>query len=239
MVASICKEILRPFFKILGLVLPKVNLKQKCSKRFLKFNLTVPVNPLAFLKPSGLPNLSHLSIQDRNIPIINFITSSHFTSFHLTSRLFNSCHFILLLFPSLDFILFYFVLSCLILSYFLSHFAETHASKVYRFILNMILGRIIHRNTNVEVVPVCFDYSSDEDIPLFLSERRYYSLPSSIDKMCLSLIGVNSRSVASLSEYKINNTNEISYAVTKLKKAVENVRRNHYGNTKRIMVSHF
>ena len=58
----------------------------------------------------------------------------------------------------------------------------------YIFILNMLLGQMIHhQNRNLQIVPIYFDISSHEDVPYFLSEYRCYSLPSYLPDLCSAL----------------------------------------------------
>lgn len=89
-----------------------------------------------------------------------------------------------------------------------------------------MLGRAVH-HSNEEAIPVCFDYSSDEDIPYFLSNRPYYSLPSEIERLCFSL---HSGPFENFSDWQNrNNAHDMGNAsITKLKSAIEKVRKDHY-----------
>lgn len=98
----------------------------------------------------------------------------------------------------------------------------------FRFVLKMILGQMSSGNNNaIQVFPVCFDHSSNEDIPNFLSDRRYYSLPSDINPLLLSLSGLNARQIGDMAEYRFEDSNELQRRTSQWKNAIQTVEKSH------------
>lgn len=88
-------------------------------------------------------------------------------------------------------------------------------------------GQIANNNNGTQLVPVYFDYSSRDDIPNFLSDRQFYSLPSAIDQLISSLSGIHARRIGDMAEYRIEYTNELEKEVSQLKSAICRVEKEH------------
>ncbi|CAB3985794.1 interleukin 17 receptor A2 [Paramuricea clavata] len=98
----------------------------------------------------------------------------------------------------------------------------------FRFVLKMILGQMSSGNDNaIQVFPVCFDHSSNEDIPNFLRDRRYYSLPSDINPLLLSLSGLNARQIGDMAEYRFEDSIELQRKTSQWKNAIQKVEKSH------------
>ncbi|XP_028406757.1 uncharacterized protein LOC114529178 isoform X2 [Dendronephthya gigantea] len=101
----------------------------------------------------------------------------------------------------------------------------------YVFILKMLLGQMIHhQNRKLHIIPLCFDISSHEDIPLFLSEHACYSIPSQIQKLLSAVLPENlSSSSGEPSIYDSSSEAALLPSIKRLKETIEMVRRDHKG----------
>ena len=88
-------------------------------------------------------------------------------------------------------------------------------------------GQIAYNDNRAQFVPVCFDYSSRDDIPNFLSDRQFFSLPSSIRQLISSLAGIDARRIGDAAEYSIQYTDKLQRKITQLESAIRRVRKEH------------
>lgn len=88
----------------------------------------------------------------------------------------------------------------------------------------MLLGQMVnHNNENLQIVPVYFDISSNEDVPLFLSQYKFYSMPSNLQHLCSALrTDYSDSSIESASRV-------ITQNVGKFKAAIALMGRDHKG----------
>ena len=91
----------------------------------------------------------------------------------------------------------------------------------------MMRGQIAYNDNRAQFVPVCFDYSSRDDIPNFLSDRQFFSLPSSIGQLISSLAGIDARRIGDAAEYSIEYTDQLQRKITQLESAIRRVRKEH------------
>ncbi|CAB4027727.1 Hypothetical predicted protein, partial [Paramuricea clavata] len=100
----------------------------------------------------------------------------------------------------------------------------------YTFILNMMLGQMVnHHNRSLQIVPVYFNISSNDDVPFFLSEYECYSLPSHLRDLCSALRSEINFHVDS----NIDDTsNDMMQHISNLRSAIEIMGRNHKGYRK-------
>ncbi len=98
----------------------------------------------------------------------------------------------------------------------------------FSLVLNMIRGEIAHgNNNNIQVVPVCFDFSTSEDIPIILRDRQFFSLPSGIEHLLLSLSDLNPRPMGDMAEYRFEASNELQRRISDWRNAIQRVERTH------------
>ncbi|XP_028406763.1 uncharacterized protein LOC114529196 [Dendronephthya gigantea] len=103
-----------------------------------------------------------------------------------------------------------------------------HAQSSFHLVLNLILGEKAHNNNNIQVVPVCFDHSSKDDIPCFLRDRQYYSLPSGMKQLLSCLCDVNERNIGDTAEYELEYTVKLQRNISNLENAISrSVKKNH------------
>ena len=96
----------------------------------------------------------------------------------------------------------------------------------------MILGEIATDNGNsnaTQIFPVCFDYSSSDDIPDFLKDKQYFSLPSRIEDLLLSLSDLNARPIGVMAEFGFQNS-KLEHMINKWKEAIRIVEKKHCNN---------
>lgn len=88
-------------------------------------------------------------------------------------------------------------------------------------------GQIANNSNRAQFVPVYFDHSSRDDIPNFLRDRQFFSLPSAIKQLILSLSGIDARRIGDMAEYTIQYTDELNRKISQLRSAIRRVEKEH------------
>ena len=91
-------------------------------------------------------------------------------------------------------------------------------------------------NNTTQIFPVCFDYSSSDDIPNFLRDKQYFSLPLEIEDLLLSLSDLNARPIGVMAEFGFQN-NKLDKMINQWKDAIRTVEKKHYKNGSGLLVS--
>lgn len=92
----------------------------------------------------------------------------------------------------------------------------------------MIKGQIAHGNNNKPIIiPVCYDDDPSDVIPLYLQDRRHYSLPLETMELLLCLIDQTSRDIGNFIEISINESPNFRQRMRNLEKAIRRLRITH------------
>ena len=91
-------------------------------------------------------------------------------------------------------------------------------------------------NNATQIFPVCFDYSTNDDIPSFLRDKQYFSLPSRIEDLLLSLSDLNARPIGVMAEFGFQNS-KLEHMINKWKDAIRAVEKKHRNNGNGSLVS--
>ncbi|XP_046853299.1 uncharacterized protein LOC124446499 [Xenia sp. Carnegie-2017] len=98
----------------------------------------------------------------------------------------------------------------------------------FKFVLRMIKGQIAHGNNNKPIIiPVCYDDDPSDVIPLYLQDRRHYSLPLETMELLLCLIDQTSRDIGNFIEISINESPKFRQTMRNLEKAIRRLRITH------------
>ena len=106
-------------------------------------------------------------------------------------------------------------------------------------VLKMILGEMANDNDNnnaTQIFPVCFDYSSSDDIPNFLRDRQFFSLPSGIEQLLLSLSGFDAWPIGVNGRRGFDDS-KLRRMISQWENAIRIVRRRHSHHQRGSMVS--